>query len=351
MTPAPSRRRSGLHRRAACCALVLGAVLVGGARAQVPDPVPAPRPGTVDMLSAAYATRLAPAAQAFARASAELTGAVARWCEGEAAQGAAGLEAARAQWLRTTAAWDRLAGVAVGPLVKRRALTALDFNPTRPATIERAIKAAPSGPEAMERIGTPAKGLPALEWLLWTHAPQPGSPGCRYTREVAADLQREAGAIAADFAQQAATPWADDRTKTYLALQELINQWLGGVERLRWTQIDKPLKAAETGSRPPAFQRAASGATGATWAGQWEALRGLGGPVADALRARGQGPLAERLGRTLAQADAAMAKADPAQPATLAPAVRELGALKKLIEADVAPALDVTIGFSDGDGD
>src|SRR5690606_3913963 len=148
-----------------------------------------------------YREAFAPRAAAFAEATDALSRAVGSLCDAPADAAASGLEAAREQWRHTTVAWDRLAAVAVGPLVKRRALTALDFNPTRPATIERAIKTAPSTPEQMERIGTPAKGIPALEWLLWSArpAPSPQSPACRYTHQVAQDLQREATAIAADF--------------------------------------------------------------------------------------------------------------------------------------------------------
>lgn len=349
------RRPAGMPGLA-CAVLVALCALAGTALAQPgadkPE-APPPRPGTVALLSQAYGEQFLPRANAFAQESARLVAAVDALCNGQPDAAAGGLAAAQAQWKSTTSAWDRLSGVAVGPLVKRRALTALDFNPTRPATLERAIQAAPSGPEQMERIGTPAKGIPALEWLLWTARPAPQTAACRYTQQVAQDLAREAGTLATGFGLQARTAWAMDNRATFLALQELINQWLGGVERLRWTQIDKPLKAAGSSSRgkAPAFTRSASGHTGASWAAQWEALRGLGEPVGAALQARGLGELATHLQGALAQTDQALAAARPADSATLPSVVEKLVALKKLIEAEVAPALDVSIGFSDGDGD
>ena len=356
--------KGSLHRptrsaRLAGAALATGlalCALAGSAWAQpgADNPeTPPPQPGTVALLSQAYGEQFLPRANAFAQESGRLVAAVDALCNGPSDAAAGGLATAQAQWKSTTSAWDRLSGVVVGPLVKRRALTALDFNPTRPATIERAIQAAPSGPEQMERIGTPAKGIPALEWLLWTARPAPQTPACRYTQQVAQELAREAGTLATGFGTQARTAWATEHRATFLALQELINQWLGGVERLRWTQIDKPLKAAEssTQKKAPAFARAHSGHTGASWAAHWDALRGLGEPVGTALQVRGQGVLATRLQRALAQAGQAMEAARPADTATLAPVVEKLGALKKLIEAEVAPALDVTLGFSDGDGD
>ena len=323
------------------------------AGAAVAQEAPPPKPGTVAMLAQAYGEQFVPRAAAFAQESARLVDAVDALCNGPAEKGTDGLNAAQAQWRRTATAWDRFSGVAVGPLVKRRALTALDFNPTRPATIERAIQSGPTGPEQMERIGTPAKGIPALEWLLWSARPAPQTPACRYTQQVAQELAREAVTLKLGFDTQARTAWDSDARATFLALQELINQWLGGVERLRWTQMDKPLKAAENGSRSkaPAFPRAASGHTGESWAANWDALAALGSPVGGALRARGQGELAARVDESVRKAGQAMAGARPDDTTTLAPAVQALGALKKLIEAEVAPALDVTIGFSDGDGD
>jgi predicted lipoprotein len=329
-------------------ALVL--LVAGAAQAQPAAVAPA---GAPQFLASAYRDGFQPRATAFAAESAALHTAIDTLCEVPAADADAALAAARTQWQATTTAWDRLAGVAVGPLVKRRALTALDFNPTRPPLIERAIGSAPVGAEAMERVGTPAKGIPALEWLLWTRKPAPQSPACRYTQQVAIELAREGATLSAGFAELAATDWAADPARTYLAWQELFNQWLGGFERLRWTQIDKPLKTVETSSagKAPVFARAASGHAAQSWAAQWEALRALAGPVAQSLAAGGRKPLADRLTQSVAEADAAMQRATPADLPALPAATRALAGVKKLIEAEVAPALEVVVGFSDGDGD
>jgi predicted lipoprotein len=113
-----------------------------------------------------------PRSDDFARQAQALPKAVKALCDATPPAGQAQL-AARGQWQATTHAWERLSSVAVGPLITRRSQRQIDFSPTRPALIERAIESAPAGPLAMERIGTPAKGLPALEWLLWT---QPVAP-------------------------------------------------------------------------------------------------------------------------------------------------------------------------------
>ena len=41
-------------------------------------------------------------------------------------------------------------------------------------------------------------------------------------------------------------------------MSEIVNQWIGGVERLRWAAMEKPLRAAAGGSAE--YPRGAAGA-------------------------------------------------------------------------------------------
>ena len=166
----------------------------------------------------------------------------------------AALQSARQQWKETVQAWDTLSAVPVGPLVQRRSLRQIDFTPTRPELIERAIRAAPADARAMERVGTPAKGLPALEWLLWTQPAAPASPACRFAVLVAHGVDEEARALTQAFAELAQRNWLEDEEAAVPAMSELVNQWVGGIERLRWAAMEKPLRSA--GGKPPAYPRA-----------------------------------------------------------------------------------------------
>lgn len=275
-----------------------------------------------------------------------------------------GLGEARARWTAAVQAWERLAAVAVGPLVERRSLRTLDFTPPRPALIERAVKAQPSGAAAMEKIGAPAKGLPALEWLLWTQPVAPRSPACRYAVEVAADIGREAAALAAAFKAAAGREWDEAAAST--AMAEAINQWLGGLERLRWQDLERPLEAAGDGGRnAPQFPRIASGRSAASWSAQWQALRALALQSSAAaprpgeglvtietyLRGRGLNAPADELRRAVQQADPALEGLSVGAPERLTDAARALAALGRVMQEQVAPALEVSIGFSDADGD
>ena len=222
----------------------------------------------------------------------------------------------------------------------------------------------------MERVGTPAKGLPALEWLLWTRPMQPGTAACGYAHEVALDIAREAAAVAAEFARTAQTDWGaeEQQEASTQAMSEFVNQWVGGMERLRWAHMEKPLRAAQ-GSKAPEYPRSASQSTLAAWAATWQGLRSVTVqsasaaapapgtalvPLATYLRGKGQNLLADKLQQAVQKVDASMAQVQRAGvrgKAAIQQAARDLAALKFLAESEVAPALQVSIGFSDADGD
>ena len=329
---------------------------------------------TVHALQGIYSHWALPRAQDFDRHARALVPSVAALCQAPAASGnkdsKAALESARTAWQATAHAWEQLAAVSVGPVIARRSQRAIDFTPTRPALIEKAIAAQPQGAKAFERIGTPAKGLPALEWMLWTRPAQPGSPACNYAHEVAQDVARESAALAKAFTEVAATDWGaeDEQEGSTQAISEFVNQWVGGIERLRWAQMDKPLRAAQE-TRTPDYPRTASGNTLAAWAATWGGLRSVTSLPANAsipaagealvpletyLRGKGLNPLADHLRRATDKVDASMARVQKSglqDKAAIQQAAKDLAALKFLAESEVAPALQVSIGFSDADGD
>ncbi len=307
---------------------------------------------TPGFIQAVYRDWMVPAAADFARDSARLAPALQALCDAPPGQADATLQLTRQRWLAALSSWERLSAVAIGPLIERRSQRQIDFMPTRPRLIEKAVKSAPTGPAEMELIGTPAKGLPALEWLLWVQPVQPASPECRYAVQVAAEIGREAAAL--DQAYQQAAQHAPDNA----ALSDLVNQWVGGLERLRWANMEKPMRMAMTSKRDtaPDFPRRSSGATANSWAAQWAALHALAvgrGPISmeTALRERGQVKVADALVRAIRQADANMQGLTISSQDDILAAAEELDALKRLALKQVAPALGVSIGFSDADGD
>jgi predicted lipoprotein len=358
-----------LWLRKALLALAGAALLAGGAaHAQtVASNVAVPFYTAGDFMRGTYRFWYAPQAAAFAEQAGGLPMAISAVCDAAADAAAPQLEQARERWKATALAWDRLSGVQVGPLVQRRSTRQIDFTPTRPELIKRAIQTAPQDATAMESIGTPAKGLPALEWLLWTQAIAPATPACRYAIQVAADVQREADALAKAFAELAARPPGEAEQAQGPAMSELVNQWAGALERLRWAEMEKPRLAgsAQGGRNAVAYARSASGQTAARWAAQWQALRTLGAsqaaeaprpgtglaPIETYLRGLDRNEPADLLAQSVGKADKALRNVSPVDRAGITAAGRSLADLKKLTEAEIAPALEVSIGFSDADGD
>ncbi|MEY4882745.1 MAG: hypothetical protein RIS34_599 [Pseudomonadota bacterium] len=353
--------------------LAVGVASLGGlSQAQIVAPnvaVPFYTPGS--FMQGAYQHWYAPQAADFSRQAATLPEAVMAVCDASMGTRAVKLRQARALWQATAIAWDRLNGVPIGPIVQRRSARQIDFTPTRPELIERAIQTAPADPAAMERIGSPAKGLPALEWLLWSRPVAPNTPACRYAMQVAADVDREAAALSQAFSDLAALDLGEEEATSVPAMSELVNQWVGGLERLHWADMEKPALSIASGVsqgkgvRNAGYPRNVSAQTAASWAAHWQALRTLAVsaaseaprpgtalvPLETYLRGRGLNPVAGTLVQRVGNADQAMKNLSPAHSAGLTSAVRQLTALKKLVEAEVAPALDVNIGFTDADGD
>ena len=194
--------------------------------------------------------------------------------------------------------------------------------------------------------------------------PRPNTPACHYAVLLGQEIEGEARALDTAARTRAETPPEDD-DEAVTRLAESLNQWLAGIEQLRWTYLRKPLEVAETRGQAPAFPRALSGHSAATWASRWETLRDaavLGAravpqpgedfvPFEPLLRGRGLNALADRLVAATQRVDAALDAVDPASADQVRAAASALGALAQLAEDELAPALSVRMGFSDADGD
>lgn len=346
-----------LRWRPALLALALGgAALTASAQAPVPFYSPA------DAVAGFQRGHAVPHARAWSASSAALVAALQRHCAGPA-----DIAGARAAWTQVLRDWSSLDSVATGPLIERRTERETDFQPMRPELLQRALAREPRTLADLQRVGAPARGLPALEHLLWARPVAPGTPACGYAVLAAQAVAQEAQAVHRAFEALAASPPTDEAAAT--AFAEIVNQWLGGLERLRWPSLEKPLREAGTRQGPPAWPRAVSGQDVVAWDAQWAALRtlavaGAGAPPAPGeaavpietyLRGRGQLVLAERWRTAVGRADDAMraitAAATPPDAARVETAASALKTLTTLLQTEVSTALGVGIGFSSADGD
>lgn len=343
--------------------LAVAALPVTGLHAQTGGALAFPYYSGEDALQGLYAHHLPPLARDFEKQALALSAAARQHCAGPANP-----TALKDVWRRALLSWQTLSSPALGPVIERRSQRQIDFWPTRPALLAKALERMPKTLADMESVGTPAKGFPAMELLL---AAKPSPAHCPYLVLAAEGIEAEAVALRAGLDQLAARDWTSDEDAARSAFAEWINQWLGGLERLRWLHVEQPVQKARTAGKghAPEFARGAAADNAAEWRAQWQALRAQARlttaqraqppqpgqglvPIEALLMGKGQIALAQRWGQALDRADAAIA-ALPAKAGE-----KELMALSKtlkgvttLFQAEVAAALDVPLGFSDADGD
>ena len=320
-------------------------------------------------LQGVYRHRLPPLAQAFEQSSAQLVNRTEAHCEGRAT-----LPELRAQWQQTLVSWQALSSPEIGPLVARRSQREIDFWPTRERLMRQALDKAPQTLADMERVGTPAKGFPALEQLLSAATGPALAPAtCHYAGLVAQGIAAEARALNAEFAALAKKDWNESPEDAASAFAEWVNQWLGGLERLRWAHIEKPIQTHRTtgapSSEPVAFPRLTREANLADWRAQWSSLQAMARlrpdqyaappvpgealiPIEALLMGKGQLALAQRWAQALDGAGADLAALTPqSSDNALLTTAQRMKALTLLYQNEVAAALDVPLGFSSADGD
>lgn len=125
-----------------------------GVTDEAADRVPMPIYSAAQVMESLYGKVLPERAAAFTASAKAQTQAVSQFCGG---QGKA--DAVRQQWQGTLTSWAQLSSASLGPLVVRRSLRQVDFTPTRPQLIERAVKKNPKNAADMELVGTPPKAL------------------------------------------------------------------------------------------------------------------------------------------------------------------------------------------------
>lgn len=327
-----------------------------------PSQVAVPYYRPADFVAGAHKAWFAPRAKAFETEAAQLRDQLQSACAGPPQRDSA-LSEIRTRWRRTALAFDRLSGVSVGPLLSRRSARQIDFWPVRPDAVKRAIQSAPADLHALERIGTPGKGLGALEWILWSRPDALAQDACGYAALLAQELHQEARALSQAFAELAQRDWVEETEQADKAMTELVNQWVGALETLRWQRMDRPRRS---GGAKASYPRQVGGIAAESWSARWEALSALGVLPADRavpapgeglvpletyLRGRGLNPLADKLDGAMGGAARALRTASPANPGRVGSAAAAIGRAKQIAEAEVAPALDVQLGFSDSDGD
>jgi uncharacterized protein len=293
------------------------------------------------------------------------------------------LGAARDAWWDARAPFKQAEVFAFGPYQEFpwRLGPKLDFWPARPETVDEVLAGSgPLDPESASELGAPARGLPAIEYLLYPPELDvlaelgPGTRRCEYLAGISADLVARAGDLRRAWDPDGenylgqlldAGRGSEAFMTLEMAVGEVVNRMGFLLENMRNDKLRKPLGGSVDG--PPAPASAESHFSGRSLEDLRDNLRGLKlvyfGPGAGApglgsyLRSRGKefDPfMAERFATAMDAVDqvpeplsAALAE-DPRSIVRLIEALERLGLA---IQVDVLNALAANVGFNDNDGD
>ncbi len=281
----------------------------------------------------------------------------------EAAREDCTAEALRGPWNAAFDAWMGVSHLRLGPAEEDGRAQAIEFWPDERDATGRALGAllaagdrAALTPEAMARASVAARGLMALERLLFGDPYGPGDRACDVARAVAADLAATAEALEAGwrdgFAKTLLGAGAPGNT-TYLGEAEaraaLYTALVTGLAFTADERLGRPLGTFER-PRPTRAEAWRSGRAARNVVLSLRALRDLAASLADAPR-------------TLAALDRAIASAealdDPALAGVADPSGRfavealqtEVAEARRAAEAEIGAGLGVASGFNALDGD
>jgi len=327
-------------------------------QAPVPPPTPTqqiPSPQSrAKFMHDIIANYFVPRMARFVRTAPELAKSLDALCD---SPGSDRLNAARRAWIDNMLAWESASAISFGPLLPRNSVFRIDYWPPRPNLITRALSKPPTTIKELELIGGPAKGIPTLEWLLWTPAEKPeilSDPArCAYARLLAQDVVDEARGLDGSFVALAAAGTPEAAANDEFA--GLLNLANGGLEQLSVKKMEAP---AKFGGRKD-FPRVLSGQTVPAWDAQWSSIRDFllsGGAVQhdnleSFLRAQGLAAVADKLriaGDLVTKDLHEMRELTPSAALRLG---KEMGAVRNVMVDDVAPVLGIAVQFGDDDGD
>lgn len=291
------------------------------------------------------------------------------------------LAAAQAAWLAARVPWKQTEVFAFGPYSEepQRLGPKIDFWPARPASVQQTLSA--DVPLDAGLLGAPAKGLHALEFLLFeadvdlvaafSENPRRGE----YALLIATDLVARARELweawspeHQNFLGELLNAGRSSQLYDTLnqALGEMVNRMGYTLENMSAEKLAKPLGDSAGGVPQPA--QLESPFSRRSLEDLRDNLRGLellyfgdsdrGVQSLDAylvLRGRELAPaFRARLDACYAAIDAIDAPLEQAvssDPASVRVLMARLGELRRLIQVDVINALSLSVGFNDNDGD
>ncbi len=323
------------------------------------------------VLAALVEQVMQPMANDFAKSSAALAHKSEAYCQGKAK-----LDELRTAWRNTQANWQPLEMMPIGPVSENRLHRQVNAWPLRVNLLEPLLKDdASASVDRVRRMGAAAKGLPAVEYLLFD-AHERLSAHCGVLKALTGHISGEAQKLERawkdpkdGYGQQLANAGRPGYTEIFAdteqAYSDLINLLIAGLDTVKTVKLGKALERSTDG---PSLERIESWRSGTTLDNIANNLRGFeqvffgqgenGLGLDDYLASIERPGLARVIGNQLNSVKRALADVRPPlqtaltdQRDAVAALLKEVTRLQYLMETEVAPALNVDLGFNANDGD
>lgn len=324
-----------------------------------------------------------PRLQAMATASRKLAESGKSYC---AKPSEAKLRDLQAQWFATQQAWQELEPLPIGPVIKRNSYPEMDLWPTRPVLLMSLLSGNdPLTPEEREALPGRAKGLPAIERLIFNRHKTPTAMtkqlrgrSCAVMAWLAEGVAEESKGLLTDWQNGYAVQLreAGKRPQERVfgladhAVEDLVNYLIVGLDYIQSTKLEKPLQEYKWGSTKEELVEAPySGASVALLAANLDGFVaiffGSDGPGGkqigfdDYLEGLNKPELVRATRENVEEARQIL-KGFGKQPLQLLMQRRQadierlrtlLWTIRERLERDVATAMNVTLSFEAKDGD
>jgi predicted lipoprotein len=280
-------------------------------------------------------------------------------------------QTAKDAWTRADNAWELSElNVLIGPADMLRTLSKVDYAPASESGIDEmlASEATIDFDYVDNRAASTDRGLGAVEYTLFRDTAAAGDPRvCELTiaaSAVAAEAARElteAWTVSFDGGE----PWESTftvRIPSNQALGDLVAAMVETTKRQSLFEIGQALGISAPQPELDAIPEGAAGAGSQMYLSQLEGIRQLLAAGEDdslgaLIRARSS-EVADRIDIVLGEAmdglavlDGPMRQIADERPEELEPIYDDVAELRTLFESDVVSLLDITLGFSDTDGD
>lgn len=325
-------------------------------------------PGEAEVIGSVTDRAIIPTAETAAADSAALADAVEAFC---ADPQAASLEAAQTAWREAKNSWE-VAEIATfhGPGHMLRTVAKVDYEPISPESIDELLASdtAVDVDYIDNRVSSTRRGLGAVEYVLFDDLDPSYSPrACELMQPTTVVIATETAAHADAWTTShgrgdAYSITFTEEMTTDAAMGDIVSSIVETLKRQSRFELGRALGITAQEPDPTAIPEGEAGAGAARYVAQIQSidrtLTAGGESSLSAMIAARSEDTASQIESLLAEAEETFAGIDRSlvavatdEPESLTEVQAVLDELVTLFEADVVSLLDITLGFSDTDGD